>query len=270
MRGDKPIRKAVSLVGGVVILPSLAAGDAFAAAEVRMLHAVPGGPPAHLSVSGDREVELAEARFGQASDYAETPAGRARLALVAGGKRLAGRAFQFEDGGRYTVVAAMTPGSDAPSLRVYRDGRAVAGMARLRVVAAAPEVTRAELALDGRPLGDLRVGEPAGYVERDPGNYRLAAVKPGTDDELAAMPSLSLAAGTASSAYMIGSAGERTRFALLQDAAAAPAAGPATGLGGLAGQGPNWLLALLAAAAAGTAGGLLYSRASTRGTRERG
>ena len=260
----------MSLVGGAVILLSSAVGDAFAASQVRMLHAVPGGPPAHLSVRGERRVELGEVAFGEASEYGVTPAGRARLALVAGGKRLAGRVFEFEDGGRYTVVAATRPGSDAPGLRVYRDGRAAPGTARLRVVSAAPEVTRAELVLDGRRLGDLRAGELADYVERDPGTYRLAALKPGTDDELAAMPGLGLAAGTAASAYMIGSAGERTRFALLQDAAATPTAGPATGFGGLAGQGANWLLALLAAAAAGTAGGLLYSRASSRGTRAGG
>jgi len=257
----------VSLLGGVVILLSLSVGDAFAAAEIRLLNAVPGGPPPHLQVSAARQVKLEATDFGEATEYTATPAGRARLALLAGEKPIAKASSSFEEGARYTVVAVRNRNSEAPQLRVYRDGPAAAGKARLRVVSAAPEVNGAEITLDGRQLGSLSPGEVADYAAPDPGTYRLAAVKPDSEDELAALPGLSLVAGTAASAYLIGSAGERTRFVLHEDAVAAPTVGPATGLGGVAGGGMNWLLAILSAAAAGTLGGLLYSRARTSGDR---
>ena len=76
---------------------------------------------------------------------------------------------------------------------------------------------------------------------------------------------VNLAAGTASTAYAVGSGGERTRFVVVQDGVDAPAGGPATGLGGLSGDdGAPWLAALLAALAAGTLGGVAYTRAARR------
>ena len=260
----------MSLLGSLGIVLSLSVGDAYAAAEVRLLNATAGDPPAQLLVSAAREVELEAVGFGEAGEYSSAPAGRAQLALFAGKKRIAERSSNFKDRARYTVVAVTKRGSKVPDLRVYRDGRATPGSATLRVLSAAPEVTSAEMTLDGRRLGSLGPGETVDYTARDPGTYRLAAVKPGSDDELAAMPGLNLVAGTAASAYLIGSAGERTRFVIHQDAAAGPAVAPATGLGGMAGGGANWLLAMLAAAAAGAFGGLIYSRASTRGNRAGG
>ena len=72
-------------------------------------------------------------------------------------------------------------------------------------------------------------------------------------------------AGTAATAYAVGSAGERTRFVVVADGVAAPSGGPDTGLGGLSGdEGAPWLAALLAALAAGALGGVLYTRAPRR------
>ena len=52
---------------------------------------------------------------------------------------------------------------------------------------------------------------------------------------------------------------------VVQDGVDAPEGGPATGLGGLSGgDGAPWLLALLAALAAGTLGGLAFTRAARR------
>ena len=75
---------------------------------------------------------------------------------------------------------------------------------------------------------------------------------------------MSFAAGTSSTAYAVGSGGERARFVVVQDAVDAPAGGPATGLGGLSGEDTPWLAALLAALAAGALGGLAYTRAARR------
>jgi hypothetical protein len=54
---------------------------------------------------------------------------------------------------------------------------------------------------------------------------------------------------------------------VVQDAVDAPTGGPATGLGGLSDEGTPWLAALLAALAAGTLGGIAFTRASRRDPR---
>ena len=122
--------------------------------------------------------------------------------------------------------------------------------------------------LGGRSLGELKNGQASRYFDREPGSYRLTAGKPGGGGMLVSSD-LSLVAGTSATAYVVGSAGERIRFVVLEDAASGPAAGPATGLGGLTRGDRPWLPALLAALLAGGAGGLLYSHVSRRRNRAR-
>ena len=87
-------------------------------------------------------------------------------------------------------------------------------------------------------------------------------MKPGTKSALATQKGVTASAGSAATAYAVGSAGEPTRFVVVADSVAAPSGAPATGLGGMAGSdGAPWLAALLAALAAGTLGGVLYTRA---------
>src|SRR5437763_481578 len=64
-----------------------------------------------------------------------------------------------------------------------------------------------------------------------------------------------VSAGTASTAIVAGSAGQRERVILATDSTKAPSGAPKTGFGGLAsGGGVPWALALLAALVAGTLG----------------
>lgn len=262
--------RAWCVIAAVPILLSVAAGDAVASTQVRFLHALPGGPTATLRVSGGSgsAAALGGVGFGEASDYASAPSGHVTLTLTAAGKRVAGAGEDLRDGLRYTVVAERA-GAKGVGFHVYRNGSAKAGKAQLRAVHVAPELDRAEFRLGDRSLGQLVDGGAGSYVAADPGTYALTARTPGSASAMVSKPGVSLAAGTSSTAYLVGSGGEQTRFVVLEDSAAAPSKAPATGLGGQAGGGSPWLLALLAAIVAGAIGGAAYTRASSRRGRAR-
>ena len=256
----KRARLALCVIFSLSILLS-AAGEALAASEVRLLHAVPGGAAAQLEISGGEgsPSDLEGVRFGEATEYGEAPSGDTTLTLMAGGEQLGRSTETLEDGARYTAVAV--PGGDGATLRVYADGKPTPGRTRWRMVHAAPELDEAEFVLDDRVVGRLEAGSDTGYETVEPGTYSLTARRPGDKDAMVKSPTVDLVAGTAQTAYLVGSGGEPTRFVVLQDAASAPDVAPATGLGGPgSGEGRSWLLALLAAAVAGAGGGFAYSR----------
>jgi hypothetical protein len=257
---------ALAVIASLSILLSLATAQAFAATQVRFLHAVPGAPEAELEVGGrggDRAA-VGGAAFGRWTGYRTAPGGSVRVSLSAGGRRLARVAADLRDGGRFTVVATKG-GGDSVALRIYPDGAARPGVARVRAVHAAPEAGRAEVLLGRRPLGTVAGGEAADYVTVDPGSYELVARAARGDAVVARQPGLTPSAGTAGTAYLIGSAGERTRFVYIPDGASAPTAAPATGLGGFSDDGPSWLLAALAAVVCGALGATAYLTAARRG-----
>ena len=249
---------------GVMVLASIllsaSAAEASAATEVRFLHAVPGGPEAELRLTGAEP--SAPVGFGEATDYVSSSAGSVKATVVSGGKPLDG-AVDIPSEGRHTLVFRSSGGKIMSTL--LTDGKAAASRARFRVVHAAPEIDEAEFVVGDKAVGRLKAGKSSDYETVEPGSYTLAARRPGESDALVESPEVNLVAGAAETAYLVGSGGEQTRFVVLEDAASAPDEAPATGLGGLRSDGePAWLLALLAALAAGTAGGVAYARA-TRG-----
>ncbi len=274
MRGSiQRARVALCLIFSMSILLS-ASGEAFAASEVRLLHAVPGGPPAQLQIGGGDgpAVELEKVGFGKASEYDNAPSGEAVLTLVSGGKQLGRSSETLEDGARYTVVAV--PGGEGATLRLYADGQPAPGRTRWRMVHAAPELDQAEFMLDDRVVSRLSLSEASDYSTVEPGVYGIGARRPGETEPLVERPDVSLVAGTAQTAYLVGSGGERTRFTILEDAATAPPVAPDTGLGGLGERsspdGPPWAAALLTAALAGMLGGAAFTRARAAAGRRRG
>ncbi len=264
MRGRKRgVRQVVGVLAIAPILLSVAAPNAMAVTEVRFLHAVPGAPDARLELSSDRVPAemLPAAGFAKETGYGEVPAGMVTLTLSAGEQRLARASKRLEDGARYTAVAV--PGGEAAQLRVYRDGEAQGSTARWRMVHAAPEIDAAEAVIDGRGTGLLDPGDATDYESVEPGPHRLALSNPKGEGPLVQDSDVALVAGTAQTAYVVGSGGEPTRFVVLEDDAATPTAAPDTGLGGFSQQpagGNPWLAALAAAVLAGTLGGVLHAR----------
>lgn len=259
----RPPCPAGTVVSLTILLSLAGATEAAADTQVRFLHALPGGPKADLTVSGGSgpEATLTGVGFAKASSARTGPSGAVTVTLTAGGKKVGSAKETLADGGSYTIVAEKGSGS-APVFKVYRAGKPVPGKAEVRAVHAAPEVGKVTMKLGGRDWGTVSYGQDTGYEPADPGTYDLTASKAGMDGTVASQKGVTATAGTAATAYAVGSAGEPTRFVLVQDAVAAPSGAPATGLGGMAGSdGAPWLAALLAALAAGTLGGLLYTRA---------
>lgn len=255
-------RPAGFVVTGAILLSLLGASDATASTHIRFLHAVPGGPGANLTVAGAKgsRADIKNVTFGHASGYATGPHGKVSLTLSAGGKKLASAPETLVDKNHYTVVAEK--GKSGIDFKVYRAGKAVAGEARMRAVHAAPEVGKVDMTVGSRKWGTIGFGQTTGYLHTNPGTYDVAARLPGKQSVLVQEKGVNAAAGTASTAYAIGSGGERTRIVLVQDSVAAPKGAPETGLGGMSqpAGGTPWLAALIAALAAGTLGGVAYSR----------
>ncbi len=236
------------------ILLSGAAAEAMAATEVRLLHAIPGGPSAELqlSVGGESSDPVG---FGQATDYLGADSAPVTATVMVDGEQLGG-ATEIQGEGRYTLVAR-TDG-DTETVTLIRDGEPTPGKTRWRMAHAAPEIDDVELLLGDEVVGRMAVGEASDYSTEEPGGASISVRRPGEDAPLAEEDDVQLVAGTAQTAYLVGSGGEPTGFVVLQDAASAPDEAPDTGLD--PGDDSPWLAALLAAVLAGTAGGLLYTR----------
>lgn len=236
---------------------------ALASTQVRFLHAVPGVGVATVSADGQ---QVGSAGFGQVTDSASLPSGPTHFVLEAPGGVTLKKTVNLVNGDSYTLAGLAT--ANAAEIHVYRNGAADRGEARLRVVHAAPELGDANLALDGKVVTHRAAYTDAtSYWAEPPGRTQLEVLDPGSKKMAIGMRSIPLSAGTTTSAYVVGSKGERVKVVLVDDATTAPSAAPQTGLGGLAqhdGGGPDWALAAAAALAVGGAAALLRRRWTSR------
>jgi hypothetical protein len=236
------------------------AASALADAKLRLVNARPGSQPVGLKVVVGTAAppEFGQAAYGQVTPYVRVPTGTAKLALTGGGGHAtsAQTSEELVDGARYTAVA-LAEGSRGIVLQVYKDGKARAGRARLRVLHAAPELGSPDIKLGQRTIAEkvsFRTATP--YLSVSPGSYSLEVVRPGGSQPIFS-DGVALSAGVATTAILAGSGGARERLILATDDTVTPAGAPETGLGGLAGGGgPRWLLIALAAVLAGALGGL--------------
>ena len=267
---------------GSLMLLAGPAAQAAGATHVRLLHAAPGTETAQLVVAGEGAGAAVE--FGQVTRRVRVDAGSARLELNGGGGDPLADATTEElaDGARYTVVALAN--GERVELRVFRDGEARPGQARLRAIHAGPELGEPDVRLSGRVVA-RRLGyrEATPYESAPPDSYRLAFARPG--GAAITQTRISLPAGTATTGVVIGSRGQQTRVVVLEDDTAAPAKAPDTGLGGLSdevaapgvlalagelAEQPRWTLAVAAGVLAGLLGIGSVALASGVSRRRRG
>jgi hypothetical protein len=243
-----------------LMLPAAFAQAAERDAQVRFLHTVPGVGVAELSADGDA---VGEAGFGEASDFAGVAPGPVKLVLEAP-EGVVLRSEETLDAGRsYTVIAMAT--KDAAELVLVPDGTAKPGVARLRLIHAAMELGEPNVVVGGKTVArEVPYQAVSPYFDLPPDSYPVSLNDPETGEPVLATR-VSLAAGTTSTAAVVGSRGEPARAVLLSDATAAPAAAPEAGFGGLANEGPStlptWLIAI---AAATLAAGLLRAVSGRR------
>ena len=247
---------AVRIALATVMLVVVPAATAFGDARVRFVNAAGGSDAVQLQATvGGKQAAIGGATaFGQATEFTPVPAGEAQFALSGGGK--APPAKQTLQNGRSYTVVALSKGSSGLSLQVMKNGRGVAGDARIRVLNVAPELGTPDVQIGERTIAQgVSFRSATDYVTLSPGTYELAITKPNGGDAILSKQ-VSLAAGTASTVIVAGSGGSATQAILVQDAAVTPNGAPGTGLGGLAEGDPGaWVLVLLAALAAGTLGG---------------
>jgi hypothetical protein len=207
---------------------------------------------------------IGTAGFGQVSSPATVPSGFTKLVLRAPGGVALKKSVRLANDATYTIVGLAR--GQAAAIHLYRDGGAKPGRARLRMVHAAPELGNADLALNGKVVaGSVAYRAATRYWTMPPGNEELAVQRPGSAEMALGKASLPLSAGTASTAYVVGSKGERVRVVLVDDATTAPSAAPQTGLGGLAERDApfrNWGAVIAAALVAALVAVALRRRAS--------
>jgi hypothetical protein len=205
--------------------------------------------------------------YGHPSSYQACRPGPARVELKVEGQKKPAATAKLDIGkGRYTIIAV--PEGKKVGLRVYKDGEATPGKARLRTINAASELGGAEMRVDGQPMAELRPGRATSYASVPPGRHDLSVTRQdGTGGAIVTRRNAPLVAGTASTAILVGSGGEPTDIVLVSDQTAGPSVAPATGFVGDPGGGAPWLLAALAALAAGWVGGTAYLLAARRDPR---
>ncbi len=258
-------------VGLTAMLLLVSAGSALASASVRFVHAVPGAETATLSVSVDGSgASTAPVSFGGVSNSLKVKAGAANLTLapVGGGDLKAKTDETLEDGKSYTVVALPKKDGDGADLRVYPDEKPKSGKALIRVIHAGAEIGDPDVRVGDRVVAEkVAFGDATEYTDVPPGTSDVSVTRAGGEGgPLATKNDVPLTAGTATTALIVGSGGEPARIVTISDGTAAPKGGPATGFGGLAGEGDDpsrlavALLFAFAAAALGATGWALAGR----------
>jgi hypothetical protein len=268
MTWESKLKTRAIVISAVLIAMLLATSSAGAkqTAQVRFLHAVPGVGTASLSAS---EVKVGSAAFGETTGFATVPAGKSPLVLHGPDGLVLKGSDQIDADHAYTIIA-LAKGKSA-ELRGFVDGSARAGVARVRMIQAAPELGMPNFVVGGKTVAkSAAYGSDTGYADLQPGSYKVMVENPATGKSVIPTATVSVSAGSATTAVLVGSRGEKARWVLIDDATAAPSAAPQTGLGGLttSSGGMPWLLALLAALGAGTLGGLLHRSASRAGDRD--
>src|SRR4051794_35247841 len=192
----------------MLVTPTAARGAG--SAEVRFVQASPGASAASLQITshGRKVSDGGSIAFGEMGGYVRVAAGRAKFSVEG-----ATAMQSLSAGHSYTVIALAKDGKGV-SLEVLKDGSAHSGKARLRVVHAAPELGSPDIRLGHRVIAQkVSFRDATPYVTVAPGSYKLAVTKPGGKDVVFAR-TVSLSAGTASTAIVAGSAGQRERVIL--------------------------------------------------------
>lgn len=199
--------------------------------KIRLLQASPGVESAKLSADG---TQVGETGFATSTGFADVPSGPVDLKVEApGGDTVLRGSDTLEPGAAYTVTALED--GRGKELIAIPDGTSEPGVARLRVILAAPELGRPDVKVGRKVIAHkARYKKATRYWTFSPGRYRISVEDPETGQPVLASRKVGLAAGTTSTAVVVGSRGEQARMVLIDDATAAPAGAPGAGFGGLA------------------------------------
>lgn len=194
--------------GGTTVSP---AGTAVATREkslIRLVNALPGD--GEIGVRADTTDLFGRVSYKAVTPYREIDDNVTRFTLrsAGDGSTLATNTEAMRDGLRYTMVASADDKGGA-TLRVMRDDLVpAAGMARLRLIHAAPGVARVDLAAEGSRTAMMNASfQPADVqtVDLAPMTGRLEIRRNGSSDRLLRLPAMTFDAGRTYSLVLIGS-----------------------------------------------------------------
>lgn len=202
-------------------------------ASLRLMHARTGAPAVDLLVDGDTVFQ--GVGFAQASAFAEVPAGSATVDIRSGDNDFASAPVNFAPGARYTLLFSNSGGTsdilvaedtatgvplEPPPIQPGDTG-AIPGESKvkLRVIHNASDAPPLDvyLTLNDEPLdGAIRLIEPfvhgvglspefPGYVERDPGTWRVRFTDDNTLDVVLDTGPISMSAGQVRSVILFSS-----------------------------------------------------------------
>jgi LPXTG-motif cell wall-anchored protein len=250
------------LVLTAVLVLSLALGTSALAdaheARVRVVHASPDAPAVDVWVNGS--VAFSNAPFKGITDYASlapdtynvqvTPTGATEPVVIEADLAL-------DASTDYTVVAVGLLADIEPLVLVDNNGAPAAGKAHVRFVHASPDAPAVDIAVaNGGPVlfSNVPFKGVGDYLPVDAGTYDLEARVAGTETVALSVPGVQLNDGTVYTIFAMGLVeGDPALTAVASADAVAPAALPETG-----GAVVNlWLVALIGAGLALTAGGLM-------------
>lgn len=259
-------RWVAALIASLLMLLVPQAAFAKDDAKVRFVQTVPapGALELHATTGGISARIGHPLTFGTVGSYEDVPAGDVTFELrEPEGQAITETKEQLRDGAHYTVV-----GMSGKQLMVLQDGKGEGGTSRMRVLNTAPELGAVDVKLGDRTIAKgVDFGDVSGYTGVGPGAYALTVANPSDGSMLATRGAVTLSAGTSSTAFVVGTAGEPLDVVVAGDRARAPRGAPQTGLGGLADGDSPLLLALLSGFLAAFAGAAAYLALTARSRR---
>lgn len=186
--------------------------QSLARALVRFIHGVPGVGTASVSVDGQT---LGSIGFAQHTPWRSVRSGTFTWKLAGGGKTLAQGTSAVGDGA-YDIVV-LEKGMKVV-LGIFKAQAGKPGAALVRVIHGAPEFGSPELTIDGKEaVKRINYLQATPYVSLPAGTHSLGAMRPGDSTPLVSVPAVRLSAGTAYSAIVLGTRGQRVRVVELTD-----------------------------------------------------
>lgn len=196
--------------------------QAFAAALIRFIHAVPGVGTATVDVSaGGVTQQLGSIGFGQVTPFKSVRAGSFRWTLKGGGKVLA-TGTSVVGNGVFDIAILYNPSGGGVRLGIYRAAGAKPGTTIVRTIHAAPELGSPMFMLDSHTMANrLPYAHATPYFSITPGSYSVSAMKPWLmapgDPTLVDAKGVNFVAGDAYSVIAVGSRGQMVRLVRVVD-----------------------------------------------------
>jgi hypothetical protein len=189
--------------------------ESFAKALVRFVHGVPGVGRATVEVDdGAGSHDVGTIGFAQSTAWHSIRSGRFRWTLKGGDKQLASGSATVGNGAYDIVVLERRM---KVWLGIYKARAGKPGTSLVRVIHGAPELGAPELTVDGKEaVKSLGYRQATPYVPLRAGTHTLGAMRPGSSNPLVSAH-MSATAGTAYSAIVLGTRGQRVRVVSLVD-----------------------------------------------------